>query len=225
MKRDQLKIASPCHENYDAMLGDGPQRFCESCSKHVTNLSEMTQEDATAFLDASRGSSVCVRYRTTGSGKVLFRATRIDSFRMQVQGAKKLLTAAVVMVMPLMAACDREPVGPDQFVVEDTMLAAEQAILSKLSEFGLDPIAAYNEIDPFDPYENVEMGEIAVVDPMVEPVYIEEPVDEPATLFIEEPQVVMGDWVGEPEVLPEPEPVVVPTREEFIMGKVAYDRN
>ncbi|MEZ4458433.1 MAG: hypothetical protein R3E66_01640 [bacterium] len=226
MKRDQLKIASPCHENYDAMLGHGPQRFCESCSKHVTNLSEMTRDDAKAFLDAAKGSSVCVRYRATASGNVLFRAPKTDSFRRQVQGAKKLLTAAVVMVMPLMAACDREPVGPDEFVVEDTMIAAEQAILSKLSEFGLDPIAAYNEIDPFDPYENVVMGEIAAVDPIVEPVLIEEPVEDPVNLYVEEPQVVvMGDWGGEPEVLPEPEPEpVIDTmpREEFTMGKVAY---
>jgi hypothetical protein len=73
MRSTQLRVLSPCHENYDAMRGGGPTRFCERCEKSVTNLSDLTRTEAERFLLQHAGKSVCVRYRKRRDGEVVFR--------------------------------------------------------------------------------------------------------------------------------------------------------
>ena len=38
----ELRVASPCSERWDAMTGDDRMRFCGTCQQHVYDLSEMT---------------------------------------------------------------------------------------------------------------------------------------------------------------------------------------
>jgi hypothetical protein len=52
------------------MRGSGATRFCDSCRKHVTNLSELTKAQASDFLAAHAGQSVCVRYRVRRDGEI-----------------------------------------------------------------------------------------------------------------------------------------------------------
>ncbi|MGH7326766.1 MAG: hypothetical protein ACREJX_00310, partial [Polyangiaceae bacterium] len=40
------KVATPCHADWDQMIGDEHTRFCKSCEKNVYNLSSMTAEAA-----------------------------------------------------------------------------------------------------------------------------------------------------------------------------------
>ena len=47
---NQIKIASPCGESWEAMEGDERQRFCKGCSKTVYNLSGMTEEEGLAQI-------------------------------------------------------------------------------------------------------------------------------------------------------------------------------
>jgi hypothetical protein len=67
---DGLRVASPCHERWDDMLGDERTRHCLRCNKDVHNVSEMTRDEAEAFL-ASVSSSVCVRMYRRADGTVL----------------------------------------------------------------------------------------------------------------------------------------------------------
>lgn len=55
------------------MEGPAQRRFCDKCDKHVHNLSEMTERQATALLDAQDGAPMCVRYRVGGDGRIRFR--------------------------------------------------------------------------------------------------------------------------------------------------------
>lgn len=55
------------------MEGPAVRRFCDKCDKHVHNLSEMTERQATALLDAEDGARMCVRYRVGGDGRIRFR--------------------------------------------------------------------------------------------------------------------------------------------------------
>jgi hypothetical protein len=72
MHRARLPIADPCRESFDAMDGDGAQRFCRTCRTHVHDLSQMTEREATSFLAQRQGETVCVRYRTDRAGHVRF---------------------------------------------------------------------------------------------------------------------------------------------------------
>src|SRR5581483_10025570 len=56
-----VRVASPCNESWDAMTGDAQVRFCGRCEKNVYNLSAMSAPEAEALL-ASRGEKLCVRF-------------------------------------------------------------------------------------------------------------------------------------------------------------------
>lgn len=67
---DDIKIASPCHEDWDAMTGDGPCRFCSSCEKTVYNLSEMTRDKALETIENNEGG-LCVRVYQRHDGTLI----------------------------------------------------------------------------------------------------------------------------------------------------------
>lgn len=58
---DRIDIPAPCTADWDSMTGNEEVRFCEHCSKHVNNLSEMTRKQALEIVSRSKGQ-LCVRY-------------------------------------------------------------------------------------------------------------------------------------------------------------------
>lgn len=67
---DLIQIASPCTANWNDMAGDERTRHCSQCNLHVFNLSDMTREEAAAFL-AERTGRTCVRMFKRTDGTVL----------------------------------------------------------------------------------------------------------------------------------------------------------
>lgn len=67
---DNIRIASPCSADWDAMQGNERKRFCGECKLNVYNLSGMTSYDAENLLRLSEGK-VCVRYFQRADGSVL----------------------------------------------------------------------------------------------------------------------------------------------------------
>ena len=67
---DNIRVASPCPANWNAMSGDGRKRFCGECKLHVYNLSGMTRYDAENLLRLSEGR-LCVRYYQRADGTIL----------------------------------------------------------------------------------------------------------------------------------------------------------
>jgi ankyrin repeat protein len=67
---DRIKVASPCTADWDAMIGTDQVRFCEHCNLHVTDLSNMTRQNAMRLVARSRGR-LCVRYIQRPNGGVL----------------------------------------------------------------------------------------------------------------------------------------------------------
>ncbi len=72
MKADDLTIREPCAEDWSAMTGDGPRRYCDACERSVHNLSQMTEAEADALL-RSRTGRLCVRYAIGTDGTIRFR--------------------------------------------------------------------------------------------------------------------------------------------------------
>jgi len=211
MKREELKIASPCHENFDDMQGSGAKRFCDSCSKHVTNLSDMTKVEADRFLKDSAGTSVCVRYEFNKAGQVVFGRPAPDRVQRQIHGARKMLAAAALVMIPLLSACNTEPEDCQTSTPESTLIQSERAILEKLESVGIDLDALLNYINPFDPYEEMVMGEMAVVEP------IDETEPNVAHLVVMPDEEVLMPSMGQMMVEPAPEPEIY----EEVMGDIA----
>src|SRR5436853_394632 len=69
---DRVRIASPCTASWAAMKGDDRDRYCDQCSLHVYNLSEMTRAEAEALVRQREGR-MCVRLYRRRDGTVLTR--------------------------------------------------------------------------------------------------------------------------------------------------------
>lgn len=61
MKRIQLSIPKPCHENWDAMKPEERGRFCGSCQKTVIDFSRMSDRELISFFNKP-SSSMCGRF-------------------------------------------------------------------------------------------------------------------------------------------------------------------
>ena len=65
-----LKVASPCPANWDAMYGDDRSRYCGECRLNVYNISGMTRVEAERLI-ASKEGRLCVRFYRRADGTVL----------------------------------------------------------------------------------------------------------------------------------------------------------
>ena len=67
-----MRIATPCQVGWENMAGDEKVRFCEQCSLHVYNISEMTSEQVTSLVTSTEGR-ICARLYRRADGTVLTR--------------------------------------------------------------------------------------------------------------------------------------------------------
>jgi len=67
---NNLKVASPCSQDWNAMLGDSRKRYCGECKLNVYNLSGMTRTEAENLIMNAEGR-LCVRFYKRADGSVL----------------------------------------------------------------------------------------------------------------------------------------------------------
>lgn len=67
---NNIKIASPCSAEWEAMYGDNRKRFCGECSLNVYNLSGMTRDEAENLIQNAEGR-LCVRFYQRVDGTVI----------------------------------------------------------------------------------------------------------------------------------------------------------
>jgi len=65
-----IRIASPCSQDWNEMIGTDRKRFCGECKLNVYNLSGMTSDEAENLLMNSEGR-LCVRFFKRADGSVL----------------------------------------------------------------------------------------------------------------------------------------------------------
>lgn len=67
---NNIRIASPCSADWDAMIGTNRQRYCGDCKLNVYNLSGMSSREAEDLLIRSEGR-LCVRFYKRADGTML----------------------------------------------------------------------------------------------------------------------------------------------------------
>lgn len=67
---ERVRIATPCRERWEDMVGDDVVRHCARCRKDVYDLASMTTSEAEALL-ARDGETPCVRLRRRRDGRVV----------------------------------------------------------------------------------------------------------------------------------------------------------
>lgn len=96
---NRIRIASPCGVGWEKMSGDDSVRFCEECSLHVYNISEMTASEAHALITESEGR-ICARLYRRADGTVLTKdcPVGLKAFRRRVsRTAGAALTAILTL--------------------------------------------------------------------------------------------------------------------------------
>lgn len=58
---DNVRVGSPCTEDWNKMRGNDRVRVCDHCVKEVNNLSELTRKQAKRLVRSSDGN-ICIRY-------------------------------------------------------------------------------------------------------------------------------------------------------------------
>jgi hypothetical protein len=80
---NNIRIASPCSESWDGMVGDDRVRFCGGCEKNVYNLSAMTEAEAQDVIAENEGH-LCVRLYKRKDGTVLTQDCEVGVRRKRV---------------------------------------------------------------------------------------------------------------------------------------------
>jgi hypothetical protein len=96
---NNIKIASPCSADWNAMFGDNRKRFCGDCKLNVYNLSDMTKIEAENFLMASEGR-VCVKFFKRADGTVLTKDCPVGWAKVK-QKVSRTATAAFGLIAGL----------------------------------------------------------------------------------------------------------------------------
>ncbi len=98
---ENIKVASPCSADWDAMIGDERTRFCGSCKLNVFNLSGMTRTEAESLIINAEGR-LCVRFYRRADGTVLTKDCPVgwSAFKRRVS---KTATAVVSLLFGILS--------------------------------------------------------------------------------------------------------------------------
>lgn len=72
MRREDLPIPVPCHEDWNTMTVEGKTLFCAACKKNVKDLVRMTEAEASELLAKPDNRDLCVRYLYDAHGELVF---------------------------------------------------------------------------------------------------------------------------------------------------------
>jgi|GEM_PF-2348185 len=215
MKRKELHIAEPCSADWDQMTGDDRKRFCSSCTKHVHNVSELTEGEARELL--SENSNLCVQYAFNREGKILFSDTPDPTWRLfrQAEGLKRLMAAAA-LVMPLAfaSACEPDAASTTEPVASSPLVIGEGGVKIQEQNQGAGRSVEFKPSDPKPQPEEIDVlqGEPEVAHDLVmgqTPAEPEEevqhvkgemaPIDKQEHGQPEEVEVLRGDVLYDPD--------------------------
>lgn len=97
---DNVRIASPCSVDWNAMYGNEQNRFCGDCKLNVYNLSGMTKQEAETLIMNAEGR-LCVRFYRRADGSVITKDCPIGWAGVKHR-ARIFSTAAASMLMAIL---------------------------------------------------------------------------------------------------------------------------
>ncbi|HEY8561173.1 MAG TPA: hypothetical protein VIL74_12430 [Pyrinomonadaceae bacterium] len=99
---NNLKVASPCSQDWNAMVGDGRKRYCGECKLNVYNLSGMSRAEAESLIVSAEGR-LCVRFYRRADGSVLTEDCPVGWARAK-QRARAFATAFASLILAFFGA-------------------------------------------------------------------------------------------------------------------------
>jgi hypothetical protein len=109
----EVRIASPCHADWNAMSGDARVRHCAECNLDVYNFSEMSEREIDRLVEERQGR-LCARFYQRPDGTMLTKNCP-TAFRAGLLRATKLTSAALATIIgfiPGLACASVAPAYP-----------------------------------------------------------------------------------------------------------------
>ncbi len=97
---EHVSVASPCSVSWDDMTGDDRARHCGRCGLSVYNLSDMTAQEAPAFV-AGREGRACIRFYRRADGTMITRDCPVGLLALRLKAARAAarIAAAVAFLL------------------------------------------------------------------------------------------------------------------------------
>jgi hypothetical protein len=99
---NNVKVASPCSQNWNEMIGNERKRFCSDCKLNVYNLSGMTRDEAENLIMNAEGR-LCVRFYKRADGSVITQDCPVGWAKVK-QRTQVVVTAAASLVFSFLGA-------------------------------------------------------------------------------------------------------------------------
>ena len=99
---NNLKVASPCSQDWNAMIGDSRKRYCGECRLNVYNLSGMSRNEAENLILSAEGR-LCVRFYKRADGTVLTEDCPVGWARVK-QRTRAYVTALASLIFSFFGA-------------------------------------------------------------------------------------------------------------------------
>lgn len=159
---DNIKIASPCSESWDGMVGDDRVRFCGGCMKNVYNLSAMTGPEAQELI-ADKEGDVCVRLYRRKDGTVITSDCPVGVRRQRVT---KIAAAALAFGGAALAIAAVEPSAEQPCEIPTDVSRTRRAPRTKPAVKTPEPKTDFwtELFAPEEPH-HVEMGDVGYPEP------------------------------------------------------------
>ena len=164
-----IRVATPCTADWNAMTGDERVRACAQCNKNVYNISELTREEAEALIVEKEGK-LCVRYYQRKDGTILLKDCAVGVAQKR---KRRVIAAGAALLLGGGAVAAFKLTRPDEGKAQDIEMWQGQAALTSITETATvrenPPPHALPEVQPeVQPEYEVKMGDISAPQDHVE---------------------------------------------------------
>jgi hypothetical protein len=102
--KNLISVPKPCNEDWNAMTPEGIGRFCNVCTKTVTDFTGMTAVEIQTYLQLNSGQQICGRFKTEQLDNIIIRIPEKVLFS-QTQFRKIFLLALLVTMGTTLLSC------------------------------------------------------------------------------------------------------------------------
>lgn len=102
--KNLISVPKPCNEDWNAMTPEGVGRFCNVCTKTVTDFTGMTAVEIQTYLQLNGGQQICGRFKTEQLDNIIIRIPEKVLFS-QTQFRKIFLLALLVTMGTTLLSC------------------------------------------------------------------------------------------------------------------------
>jgi hypothetical protein len=149
------RIASPCHEPFEAMSGEGAIRSCARCDQEVFDLAQMTLAQAEALVASRQGGSSCVRLHKRRDGTMMFADCEVGAKGVWTRRAGLAIAATVIATTAVawiasppvhVRAFDRPPPQPSHAAPDSAQVV--QGLMQLAPMPAAQPLTPFSALEP-----------------------------------------------------------------------------